>query len=511
MAISMTRTIFRSVNRNNFLLFLAVGLVLGFRTRNANIFADDAGFIHSFINGDLNSYLQDLQTYVPGRNLHIFWQYSLYGILGTSKSSFIAYHVLQSILFVSVGYAINLVLLKLSVQKLIASLIGLIFIFLPFNTMVLLWPSALPMHIFSSLFVLTFILIGLSQIISGRTNFGVTALLFFGTLAMFTYDQSAAVIIVLFLAIIYENIRAFFVNSRIRIIHLKKVEILIIFLILCIYAANFILNRATGNGPIFTFESISRLVINLFPPLKVYQKLHSDPNYDFAKFFGTSLNTLLNVSLIVFLCLSLLILRLSRLRSFLFKMTRDVFSSSVLIWFGMGFIAYFPIATWYISPRHLYLPFAFWSIGIGILIERSFSTITKKKILEVGASLLLFSILIFSALQFNNGITKWLDRDTLRQSTYASISNFENIYGDNLCFHVLNKNSDSENLFYSEQIPSALHFYAPNKSMGSAICGNDDFKVTETTNFCNELTSRQKARWFNLSPEPNFGLSPLCP
>jgi VanZ family protein len=70
----MTRTIGKSINRNNFLLFLAVGLVFGFRTRNANIFAVDAGFIHSFIIGDLNYYLRDFQTYVPGRILHIFWQ-----------------------------------------------------------------------------------------------------------------------------------------------------------------------------------------------------------------------------------------------------------------------------------------------------------------------------------------------------------------------------------------------------------------------------------------------------
>ena len=259
-------------------------------------------------------------------------------------------------------------------------------------------------------------------------------------------------------------------------------------------------------------ENIPKLPcqINLFPPLKVYQKLHSDPNYDFAKFFGLSLNTLLLVSSIAFICLSLLILRLPKLRLLLFKVTRDLFTPSVLIWFGMGFIAYLPIATWYVSPRHLYLPFAFWSIGLGILIEKSCSTITKREITEACTSLLLFSILIFSALQFNNGITNWLHRDTLRQSTFSSISNFENIHGDNLCFHVLNKNSDSENLFYSEQIPSALYFYAPNKSMGSAICGNDDFKVSETTNFCNELTTRQKARWFNLSPEPNFELTPLC-
>jgi hypothetical protein len=506
----MIGTIGRRINRNNFLLFLAVGLVFGFRTRNANIFADDAGFINRFINGDLNSYLRDFQTYVPGRNLHIFWQYSLYGILGTSKFSFIVYHFVQSLLFVSVGFAINLVLLKLSVRKFIASLIGLIFVFLPFNTMVLLWASALPMHIFSSVFVLIFILICVSQIISGRTNFGVATLLFFGTLAMFTYDQSAAVIIVLLLAIIYENIRAFFVNSRIRIIQFKKVEIFVAFLILCIYSSNFMLNRATGNGPIFTFESISRLAVNLFPPLKIYQKLHSDPNYDFAKFFGLSLNTLLLVFSIAILCLSLLILRLPNLRSLLFKMTFDLFSPTILIWFGMGLIAYLPIATWYISPRHLYLPFAFWSIGIGILIERLFSRIAKRKITQVSTGLLIFSILLFSALQFNNGISNWLQRDTLRQSTYASISNFENIHGDNLCFYVLNKNSDSENLFYSEQIPSALHFYAPNKSMGPAKCGNDDFKVSETANFCSDLTTRQKARWFNLSPEPNFALTPLC-
>jgi hypothetical protein len=511
MAISMARTIGRSINRENFLLFLAVGLVLGFRTRNANIFADDAGFIHSFINGDLNSYLRDFQTYVPGRNLHILWQYSLYGILGTSKFSFIAYHVLQSLLFVSVGYSINLILLKLSVRKLTASLVGLVFIFLPFNTMVLLWPSALPMHIFSSLFVLIFILIYLSQISSGRTNFGVATLLFFGTLAMFTYDQSAAVIIIVLLATLYENIRAFLVHSRIRVIQFKKVEIFVTLLILCIYASNFMLNRATGNGPIFTFESISRLAVNLFPPLKVYQKLHSDPNYDFAKFFGLSLNALLIVFSIAFICLSLLILRLPNLRLLLFKMTCDLFSPSILIWFGMGLIAYLPIATWYISPRHLYLPFAFWSIGIGILIEKSLGRTTKRKITRICTSLLLFSILIFSVLQFNNGITNWLHRDILRQSTYALISNFENNYGENLCFHVLNKNSDSENLFYSEQIPPALHFYAPNESSGSAKCGNDDFEVSETANFCKELATQQKARWFNLSPEPNFGLSPLCP
>ena len=66
--------------------FILVSVIVGLKSLESNIYADDAGFISNFNSGNFSSWIQDFRNYVPGRNLHIFWQYLFFEMLDMNQN-----------------------------------------------------------------------------------------------------------------------------------------------------------------------------------------------------------------------------------------------------------------------------------------------------------------------------------------------------------------------------------------------------------------------------------------
>jgi hypothetical protein len=428
-------------------LFFVVFLFMFFMTYQIKIYADDAGFISSYKLSEDKESLNRILHYVPGRNLHILWQDLGYYMTAINFENFWRHRILQTFLFTLVGYFVYKIVCLITSDKFYSLLVGLLVIFFPIYQDVNWWANALPQHIISSLFVLLIIIVQI-KIINTRLRF--LAINILAILAIFTYDQSAAVA---FFLLTKESYSYWSKSKNSRNITATFIAQSTIVLVLIMIYIQLVLNR-NGNGPELSNSSVPRFLRNLLLPL-----FYVLENEKYLKYILIAVGIFL-----------LILYKVAKNRKM--KLFSYLLNSSNSYYLGLAFAAYVPIAVWWVSPRHLFLPgilFAIW------LAQVSFSLI-QAKVLNFSflvlftSFLLFFSICATSALAINKTNFS-LEREKFYFSLIASIP--ENKIGNNCYF--FDNNSVLNNLFRYEAITHALAFYSGNNQFSRAKCSPGPF------------------------------------
>lgn len=431
-------------------LFFVIFLFMFCMTYQIKIYADDAGFISSYKLSDEKKSLNRMLSYVPGRNLHILWQDFGYYITAIDFENFWRHRMLQTFLFTLIGYLVYKIVCLITSDKIYSLLAGLIVIFFPVYQDVNWWANALPQHIISSLFVLIIILVQI-KIVNIRLRF--LAINILAVLAIFTYDQSAAVAFLLLAMESYSYWSKSKNAGKINAIFIAQSTIVLVLIIIYI---QLVLNR-NGNGPELSSSSIPRFLRNLLLPL--FYVLENDKYLQY-----------------MFIVVVILLLTIYRVNKYKMKeLSINLFSSLNIKYLILAFASYVPIAVWWVSPRHLYLPgilFAIWLAQISFSLIQA--KVLKKSSLKLFASFLLFfSIGVTSVLAINK-TSYSLEREKIYISLVSSVP--ENETGK-YCY-IFDNNSDPNNLFRYEAIPQAFAFYSGNNQFSRAKCSpNPVYKI----------------------------------
>jgi hypothetical protein len=457
------------------ILFISLFVWFFARTRNAKISADDAGFLKDFANGDFGDWYNSLIGYVPGRNLHILWQDTLLLLTGTNINGFWKYHLIQSLAYTLVFVAVYLIIMRHGGKKSVALVIGLGMALFPLYTSVLLWASALPMHLFSTLFLL----VGLGSLSKKDGNHkpdDIRKLVpgaFLLGLAMFTYDQSAAVVLFITLLVLFAQASRKFRMSL--PIHSSKKLLFMLLAVSVFYLLVFFLGRGTGNNLTVGSGTLGRLSGNILLPIKAYLKIRGGFVGGYSIFqLNPYVALFINLGLFLLIVAICLIL-FKRLRSGAYSASsKNLFSS--IFFLCLAGAAYMPSAIWYVAPRHLFLPVVLGSIFVGIMISEFLKIMELKtwvKSIAVFSCALLF---ISSSLGVSRQISSWNARDNYRVAFYNALNSHLGEI-ESPCIVISQKLNNVDSYLYSENINAALKFYSGQDQVSEPKC---DIPATET-------------------------------
>jgi hypothetical protein len=337
-------------------------------------------------------------------------------------------------------------------DKIYSLLVGLLVIFFPIYQDVNWWANALPQHIISSLFVLLIIIVQI-KIINFRIRFLAVNIL--AVLAIFTYDQSAAAA---FLILIMESYSYWIKSKNLGKMNFAAItQSAIVFVLFAVYL-QLVLGR-NGNGPDLSSISASRFMRNLALPL-----FYILENEKYLKY--------------VFIAIVIIILLFYRaLKNSIVKTISIVFTLSNSKYLILALASYVPIAVWWVSPRHLYLPgilFAIWLSQIAFSLIQS--DLLKLPVLKFFTLFLVFlSICITSVLAVNK-----TSYSSVREKIYFSL--IKSIPANEVgkyCYSI-HSNSDVNILFRYEAIPHALAFYSGNNQFSRSKCSsNPVYKINQ--------------------------------
>jgi hypothetical protein len=432
----------RPRNRYSVLIFLGTWLYLFFSTRKVSIFADDAGFIKTFTLTGLQGTLDSLKGYVPGRNLHILWQNIYFHVTSYSLDEFWKYRILQTAMFTLNGFLVNLIVYKLTRRPKLGVFAGLAVILCPVYMEVVWWASALPMHLTSTLFVLLVIQASHSRF---RKITAFLLINLFGVLALLTYDQAAAAVLTFFIFEIYRYMTTENGDVKKKFLYVSA-QLSIFAAALAFYLA-MILSR-DGNGPGISSESFQRLTQNLiFLPLHVVAD-----NWIIAAIATTCL---FSVSFTFF-----------KKELFSVDLHKRIILSVSNKFIFLSLASYFPIAIWYVSPRHLYLPFIFFVIWINLAISKLMNG-TKY---HPKLSFIPIVVLTFFVVTANNELLQKTEHSIYRTKVYEQISKdaITNPIGK-FCI-LLEPKLANVFLFQHEDINAALNFFSSNQNYIGSEC-----------------------------------------
>lgn len=505
-------------NRLEILLpaFLFVSLFCWFfaRTRNAKISADDAGFLKDFANGNFNDWFNSLVGYVPGRNLHILWQDGLLLLTGTTISGFWKYHLIQSFVYTLVFVAIYLIIMKNGGKKSVALFVGIGMSLFPLYTSVLLWASALPMHLFSTLFLLT----GLSVLSKSPRNQEIVETrrillgAFFLSIAMFTYDQSAAVVLSVTLLTLFSQVSSD-LRLKLPIISSKKLLLLLVS-VSVFYLYVFFSGRGTGNNLTVGSGTLERLSGNILLPVKAYLKIRGGFIGGYS-IFQLDPYVALAINLGIFLIVAVICLVLyKRIRGGAYVQNSQNLLSSIFFLF-LAVAAYMPSAIWYVAPRHLFLPVVLGSIFVGILVSEFLKIVALKTWIKSLAFLSCVLLVISSSLAFNRQIASWDARDRYRVSFYEALnSSLQKL--ENPCILIGQVLNNVDTYLYSENINAALKFYSGKEQKSEPGCSVPAVETTAGSFVCQDSNedSWYEIRSYSLkhsgNPVDEFDLVKIC-
>lgn len=446
-------------------LYFVVFLFLFLITYQIKIYADDAGFISSYKLSDDKKSVNRILQYVPGRNLHILWQDLGFYITAIDFESFWRHRMLQTFLFTLIGYLVYKIVCSITHDKFYSLLVGLLVIFFPIYQDVNWWANALPQHIISSLFVLLIIIVQI-KIINLRSRFLAVNVL--AILAIFTYDQSAAAAFLLLIMESYSYWSKTKNSGKINLIFISQSTLM--FLLFVIYL-QLVLSR-NGNGPELSTSSIPRLLRNLLLPL----------------FYMLENQKYLTYTLIVIIIISILFYKATK--NNMVKIFSNVLTLPNNKYFILAFASYVPIAVWWVSPRHLYLPgilFAIWLSQIAFSLVQS--KVLKLLLLKILTLFLVFlSICVTSVLAVNK-TSYSSEREKIYFSLIKSITENE---PEKYCYGI-DINSDMNNLFRYESINHALAFYSGNNQFSRSKCSsNPVYKINHVKKCFVYTTTTQK-------------------
>ncbi len=294
-----------------FLIFAAGAGRLGF-------YYDDGPAMTTLPQSDLRGLFSHILNYVPGRNLHVLWQY-LFLKLTTNLT---VLHLVQSALDGAVVVVFFFLLRRLAIPAPAALLAAAFFSFWPTHGETHFWLYAVPQNLLSTLFVLLFALT-LNPV-------------FFLT-ALFTYDQTVVVLLLL-------------VILRRRPLHL-------LYLIPTAFFVWLKIVHAPGRGPSLRSDALQMLLTNI--PGTVSATIGRRFFEHLALLYAKVTPTDWLLAALAAVAITVVALRLRPESS-----PRPV----ALVALVACMAAYLPIWLWHMSQRHHYLPsaalFAFLSAGL---------------------------------------------------------------------------------------------------------------------------------------------------
>ena len=348
--------------------------------RSLGFYADDAAFMTDFKGMSVSHTLWEATNYVPGRNLHIIWQYLIYAFTGgPSLRALPAQHGLQALLTSSNATLLFFLLRRLSLPTMPSVAAAWLFLLGPTHGEVHFWLSALPMNLVSTFFVLCLALSSLATAraaLRGEEARVKRLMLVDGSIfiaGVFTYDQAAPILAALSILTALAVLWARRELAR-RALMLAGL-VCAVLAVLVVWKAH-----APGGGPGFSSahmehiskefqESLDLIWGRAFRVILFEQTLpFSTPTIraEAACFSGA------------ILCLGLVCVWWDG-RAGASASNPSLKRLFVLLLGAVAFflLAYVPVYLWFISPRHTYLP----SIGVacaaGIVVAAPVSVLQR--------------------------------------------------------------------------------------------------------------------------------------
>jgi hypothetical protein len=399
-------------------LLILCGWIFGERSHLLGFYSDDAGFITAFNELSPVRMWTLVSSYIPGRNLHLFWEYLILSLTGTSLESLTAQHWIQSGLASMNAAACFIVLRMLLLPALPSFLAALIFAFYPNHAEALFWLQAIPMQLISTLLVLILIIFAILAIRAALNRRPRIAGLFlalqfiFFFPAMFTYDQADGATMVVCGA---TAVACFALSKRLRLPS---------FLAAMTYIATFIglvvwKIQDPRGGPGFSNLNVDHVLANL---RATFSLNFSDGLFDylFANVLphsGDFEREMALIAVLTTLAVGSLCQWMERTNAPASRAgpapergpqghsLSTIYSFSIVLGaIGFFFVAYMPAIIWYISPRHNYLP----SLGIAAavagllyLFDKTLYRIGGATVARVGAIMIVgcTSLLLYDFVQ----------------------------------------------------------------------------------------------------------------
>jgi len=467
------------------LIGLAISVYFGCRSLGANISWDDAGFIFGITSGSPSTWIDSMLAYVPGRNLHIFWQVILFSVTGGSKSDLITYHLIQAGFFGLVGLFVFLILKRGGASKFVSVYLGLLVLVFPLFSSILLWANSLPQHIISSLLFLVgiFLVLPDDQRIFEKRPVTFSILAWFAiTLSMFTYDQSAATAALLTFVLLLKS--AFRVRLKWIPIHTTPLLSWLMAFSLSGYFYIFFSGRGTGDNLTFGSKTVSRLIENLMIPTKVMRKFQ-DGSASGKSYFYFEPSVILWILALFCLLLILISVKVLFVNSTIpFKLGLHSIQLSVLF-LVLAFSAYLPAAIWYVAPRHLYFPALLFFISAGFLIDYISFRIpidSKLRLFSFSTALIVY---LGAAFGFNGQLNEWMKRDLFRSNFYQELAPALEKQGLE-CVVISRVLNNSDVYLYSEVLNTAIEYYNGRSIGDSNKCASAPTELADHVFKCYE-------------------------
>lgn len=437
---------------------LLIYLYFGLRALGSNISADDAGFIFGITGGTPTTWLNSVIAYVPGRNLHIFWQVLLFNLTGGSMSDLRSYHLIQGIMFALVAGLVYLILRRQSVSKFISIYFGILVLVFPLFSSVLLWANSLPQHIISSLLFLVgvYLVLPCQQKFWKEHQVSWAVLTWLAlTLSLFTYDQSAAATAFLTFTFFAKAVS----NNRYKWIPLSSSRLLASLMgsSLIAYVYIFFAGRGTGDNLTFGSKTFGRLIENLMIPTRVMSKFQQGSTSGKTYFHFEPSLILWSLTILSVFGIFVLIKVMFSKNSISPKIgSFNLFAGALFL--ILSFVAYLPAAIWFVAPRHLYFPVILAFISLGFLTQYISLRISNKSLIRPLAVFIAIFVFCGSAIGFNGQLNSWEKRDSFRKTFYKELNRA--IKSQNIdCLVVGRKLNSSDSYLYSESINLAMGYY----------------------------------------------------
>jgi len=343
------------------LLWLGSLCVFANGASRLGFYYDDGGFIATLpVLHSVAALRASISAYVPGRNLHILWQYLFFVMVGNNPVAHLAaLHRIQAVFdsFAVVLFYLLLRRLRLSIGA--SMMAATLFAFWPVHGETHFWMSALPMNILSTIFVLIFALTSVSLAGGHRETWIWTVDLACFWCAALTYDQTLGAIFVIAGARVFW---VFLQGTKRRLaflaMHAAHVTAGIVFLWLRLTA------RA-GTTPMVSWGPglWNRIQSNVISSVwantrRLPDELHGGVDGGDGRLvaFGVVL---------IFFAVSVCFLRARYPSGLSIRMRFLLIALAVAFWVA----AYLPVWFWYLSPRHNYLPTLGLFCALAVLLD----------------------------------------------------------------------------------------------------------------------------------------------
>ena len=429
--------------------------VFGDKYDQLGFYSDDAGFLTGLKNLNGLQLLEQMKSYVPGRNLHILWQYIAFVITGNSVEDLPKLHLIQSF-FDSLNVILFFIILRFSKLSVIPIFLGAIFFALfPNHAETHFWLSSLPMNIISTFFLLLQILMSVvllskngnkKEAINKNFDFTCSILLltnlFFLFCAVLTYDQVVPLCLFVTslttIGLLNKN-----QNKKVSIVYFFiSFVIVIIPIVLKILKTYYIVQV----GPTFQFLNLEHILLqsnhawSLTVGSAFSQSVSSLSEYVDSSHLFESLFVLL-FPLITLVSVTSRNYRNSKClvgHTDIYLKKSHVISYYLILYlisFTVYWLAYLPSLLWFISPRHCYLP----TLGLSMFVTISLSILFNavnfigfrflKNIINI--TILTFTLYVIFYFTTLNLVEKqsWIDSYQMRYNLYNNL-NFVNPTSD---------------------------------------------------------------------------------